>query len=146
MHTRIEIALADGQIKFSGRVETNLIVEGVNDYDVHHHVIAIVNDGAVIEVFAQTIEGVAIVSTEPDATVTTVKLVTVAADKREPVFRNDVVNPLEDSFFLKVLKSLIEVYQMLVAIYENRFLAVDVYADVATAAKKIKEAVDVLWK
>ena len=35
---------------------------------------------------------------------------------------------------------------MLVAVDEKLFLAVDIYSDVTTAAKKIKEAVNLLWK
>ena len=146
MNPRIEVSLADGQIEFSCRVEANLIVESVDDYDVHHHVVAVVYDGTVIEVLAQAIEGVTIVSTEPGTALATVKLVTVAADQGKSVLRNDVVNPLEDGFLLKVLKSLVEVYQVLVAVDENRLVAIDVHADVATAAKKIKEAVDILGK
>ena len=82
MHFRVEISLTDRQIKFAGRVETNLIIEGVNNDDVKHNVVLIIQDRAFVEVIAQTIKGFTVVIAKSRTALTAVKRIAIAADQR----------------------------------------------------------------
>ena len=146
LHTRIEISLADWQIEFAVQVEPDLIVEGINDDDVHHDVVSIIDDITFIKIFPQTVKGLPVVFAESSSTVAVIEFITITTDKRKPVFFDDVVNPVEHRFFFQILKGLIEIYEPFLTVEANYFIVIDVYTDVATTTEEIKETVNVFWK